>query len=66
MERVCSYSGDVIEPGTGLMYVKRNGEVYHYKTRKCFREHQKLKRVPRYVRWTKQARELKQERKAQL
>lgn len=61
-DRICSYSGEVIEPGTGLMYVKRNGEVYNYKTRKCFREHQTLKRVPRYVRWTKQAQSLKAER----
>ncbi len=64
MERKCSFSGEDIEPGSGLLYVKRNGEVYHYKSRKCFREHQRLKRVPRYVRWTKQAQALKAERKA--
>ncbi len=59
MSRVCAYSGEDIEPGTGLMYVKKNGEVYHYKTRKCLKEHQKLGRVNRYVPWTKVAREIK-------
>ena len=57
--RVCAFSGDDIEPGTGLMYVKRNGEVLYYKSRKCLREHQGLGRVNRYVKWTKAAREAK-------
>lgn len=57
MARVCSYSGEDIEPGKGLMYVKKNGEVLHYKSRKCLREHQGLKRAPRYVKWTKASRE---------
>jgi large subunit ribosomal protein L24e len=63
-EFICAFSGDPIEPGTGLMYVKRNGEVLHYKTRKCLKEHQKLGRINRYVKWTKAARDLKAERKA--
>ncbi len=57
MDRICSYSGEPIEPGKGLLYVKRNGEVLHYKSRKCLREHQGLGRAPRYVRWTKASRE---------
>ncbi len=57
MERICAYSGEPIEQGKGLMYVKKSGEVLHYKTRKCLREHQGLKRAPRYVRWTQASRE---------
>ncbi len=51
--RVCTFTGEEIEPGTGLLYVKKNGEVLHYKNRKAFKNHQQLKRVPRYVRWSK-------------
>lgn len=57
MERVCAYSGETIEPGKGLMYVKKNGDVLHYKSRKCLREHQHLRRAPRYVRWTQASRD---------
>ncbi len=57
--RQCSFSGDDIEPGTGIMYVKRNGEVLYYKNRKALRNHQGLGRVNRYVKWTHAARELK-------
>lgn len=57
MEHVCAYSGEAIEPGKGIMFVKRNGDVLYYKSRKCLREHQDLGRVPRYVRWTKHSRE---------
>lgn len=64
MEKICAFSGEPIEPGTGLMYVKKNGEVLHYKTRKCFSEHQHLGRVNRYVKWTRVAHELKAEKKA--
>ncbi len=53
MKRVCSFSGEEIEPGTGIMYVKKNGEVLHYKSRKCLKNHQGMKRVNRYVKWTK-------------
>jgi large subunit ribosomal protein L24e len=56
MERVCAFSGQTIEAGTGLMYVKKNGEVLHYVSRKCLREHQGLKRAPRYTLWTKASR----------
>lgn len=63
-ERTCSFSGESIEPGTGIMYVKKNGEVYHYISRKCLREHQGLKRMNRYVKWTKAAHDVKAEKSA--
>ncbi|MEC8264511.1 MAG: 50S ribosomal protein L24e, partial [Candidatus Thermoplasmatota archaeon] len=29
--RVCSFSGDEIEPGTGTMYVRRDGSILWFK-----------------------------------
>lgn len=49
----CSFSGEEIEPGTGILYVRKNGEVLHFKNSKCLRNALKLKRINRHVRWTK-------------
>lgn len=51
----CAFSGEDIEPGTGIMYVKKDGAVFHYKNRMCLTNHQKLGRVNRYTKWTKAA-----------
>jgi len=48
----CSFSGEPIEPGTGLMYVRKNGEVLWFKNSKSLRNSLKLHRVNRHVRWT--------------
>ena len=34
--RVCSFSGDEIEPGTGLMFVKKDGSIMWFKNSKFF------------------------------
>lgn len=47
-----SFSGEEIEPGTGIMYVKKNGEVLHFKSSKTMRNMLKLGRINRNVRWT--------------
>lgn len=49
----CSFSGESIEPGTGLMFVRKNGEVLWFKNSKCLRNALKLHRINRQVRWTK-------------
>lgn len=51
--RVCSFSGEEIEPGTGLMYVMRDGTVRWYKNSKARKNALKLKRNPRKVKWTR-------------
>ena len=33
--RVCSFSGDEIEPGTGTMYVRRDGSILWFKNSKA-------------------------------
>ena len=44
---VCSFCGDKIEPGTGKMYIKTDGTVFHFCTNKCQKNMLKLKRIPR-------------------
>jgi large subunit ribosomal protein L24e len=50
--RVCTFCGKEIEPGTGRMYVKKDGVVYQFCTSKCFKNLVELKRVPRRTTWT--------------
>ena len=33
--RTCDFSGETIEPGTGIMYVRNDGTVLHFKDAKC-------------------------------
>lgn len=51
--RECSFCGQEIEPGTGKMFVKKDGSVFFYCRSKCEKNQQDLKRVNRRVRWTK-------------
>ena len=43
--RECSFCGQEIEPGTGKMFVKRDGSVFHYCSSKCEKNQQDLRRV---------------------
>ncbi len=51
--RMCSFCGTEIEPGTGKMFVKKDGIIYYFCTSKCEKNMIDLKRVPRRTRWTK-------------
>jgi large subunit ribosomal protein L24e len=48
----CSFCGAGIEPGTGSMYVKKDGTVHYFCTKKCYKNMVQLKRVPRTTAWT--------------
>jgi large subunit ribosomal protein L24e len=50
--RVCTFCGDEIEPGTGKMYIKKDGVVYNFCTSKCFKNMVILHRLPRRTTWT--------------
>jgi len=52
-QHLCSFCGEQIEPGTGKMYVRKDGTVFLYCTNKCYKNMVELKRVPRNVTWTK-------------
>ncbi len=52
-KRICSFCGYEIEPGTGKMYVRRDGRVFYFCSGKCEKNMLKLKRSPRKLKWTK-------------
>jgi large subunit ribosomal protein L24e len=51
-KRNCSFCGADIEPGTGKMFVKKDGTVLNFCTSKCYKNMIELRRVPRTTRWT--------------
>jgi large subunit ribosomal protein L24e len=51
--RVCTFCGIDIEPGTGRMYIKKDGIVYQFCSSKCFKNMVELGRVPRRTTWTR-------------
>ncbi|NLZ29622.1 MAG: 50S ribosomal protein L24e [Methanomicrobiales archaeon] len=48
---VCSFCGGPLEPGTGKMFVRRDGTIYYFCSSKCQKNY-RLGRVPRRVEWT--------------
>jgi len=50
-QHVCNFCGSQLEPGTGKMYVKKDGSVLYFCSSKCQNNH-KLGRVPRRIEWT--------------
>lgn len=57
MELQCTFCGNNIEPGTGKMFVKKDGTVLYFCSSKCEKNSLKLKRLPRKVRWVKKTSE---------
>jgi len=60
----CSFCGILIEKGTGLMFVKTDGHVFNFCSRKCEKNLLKLGRKPRTTRWTVEYMKEKKETKA--
>jgi large subunit ribosomal protein L24e len=50
-QHVCNFCGHQLEPGTGKMFVKKDGTIFYFCSSKCENNH-KLGRVPRRVEWT--------------
>ena len=48
----CSFCGDDLARGSGLMYVKKDTTVYYFCSRKCEKNLLKLHRNPRKAEWT--------------
>lgn len=55
----CSFCGTNIERGTGLTYVKKDGKILHFCSRKCEKNMIQLGRKPRNVTWTAEHRAAK-------
>jgi large subunit ribosomal protein L24e len=51
--KICSFCGAEIEPGTGKMYVKKDGTVLLFCTNKCSKNMIDMSRVPRRTTWTR-------------
>lgn len=49
--RTCDFSGEEIEPGTGIMYVRNDGTVLHFKDSKCEKNYF-MGREARALEWT--------------
>ena len=58
-KRNCSFCGEDIEPGTGKMFVKKDGTVYTFCSNKCKKNRIDIGRVPRRTKWTIRYNELK-------
>ena len=52
-EHTCSFCGHVIPPGTGVMYVKNDGTIYWFCSRRCRISMLEFGRDPRKLKWTK-------------
>jgi large subunit ribosomal protein L24e len=53
LKRQCSFCAGEIEPGTGSMYVKRDGTVYHFCNSSCRKQQLHLGRVGHRLKWTR-------------
>ncbi len=63
--RYCSFCGNKIEPGTGKMFVRKDGTILFFDKSKCEKNYLKLGREPRKVRWTKEFAETKRSLKSE-
>jgi len=48
----CSFCGNQVHPGTGKIFVKKDGKVLHFDKMKCEKNMLKLGRTPRHLKWT--------------
>ena len=62
--RTCDFSGEDIEPGTGIMYVRNDGTVLHFKDRKAEKNYF-MGREARDLEWTQAGRRAKDARRPQ-
>ncbi len=51
--RVCSFSGEEIELGIGIMFVRKDGSILWFKNSKARKNMVKLSRNSRKVKWTR-------------
>lgn len=54
-QRKCSFCGDLLEPGTGKLFAKKDGSTYYLCSSKCENNFM-LGRLPRRTTWTEQGR----------
>jgi len=47
----CSFCGEDIEPGTGVMFIRNDGKVLFFCSSKCEKNVLKLRREPKDIKW---------------
>ena len=47
----CTFCNENIEAGTGVMFVKNDGKVFYFCSKKCEKNMLKLRREPKNVKW---------------
>ncbi|MGC9443756.1 MAG: 50S ribosomal protein L24e [Candidatus Methanospirareceae archaeon] len=57
MELRCSFCNIRLEPGTGKMFVRRDGTVLYFCSSKCERNMLKLRRKSRKLKWAASAKD---------
>ncbi|MEM3445037.1 MAG: 50S ribosomal protein L24e [Thermoplasmata archaeon] len=50
--KTCSFCGNPIEPGTGKMFIRKDGTIYNFCSRRCQRNLLEFGRNPRKLKWT--------------
>jgi large subunit ribosomal protein L24e len=53
VKRTCSFCAGEIEPGTGMMFIKRDGAVFHFCSSSCRKQQLHLGRVGHRLKWTR-------------
>jgi large subunit ribosomal protein L24e len=53
VKRQCSFCAAEIEPGTGSMFVKRDGSIFNFCTSSCRKQQLHLGRVGHRLKWTR-------------
>lgn len=53
VKRQCSFCADEVEPGTGSMFVKRDGTVFYFCSSSCRKQQLHLGRVGHRLKWTR-------------
>ena len=48
----CTFCGKKLNPGTGILFVKKDGTPFFFCSRKCEKNRLKLKRKPISTKWT--------------
>jgi len=49
----CIFCGIQIPPGTGMLFVKNDGKLFHFCSKKCEKNKMKLGRKPSNMKWVK-------------
>ena len=52
-QRVCNFCGQPLEPGTGMMFIKKDGSVYYFDRQRCQTSLLYQHRLGRRFKWTK-------------